>query len=338
MRYSPEALTAFVETVAAGSFSAAARRLRKSQSTISTSIANLEADLGFDLFDRSARHPVLTAQGEQVLGYVQSILAASARLDELAVSLTAQTEARFTFVLSDTLNPAVLEQMMSQFDQRFPHTEFECLIGEEEDVIDLLQKERAQIGLTEARDSYPTDIGATRLPMQTRMAIYVSAGHPLAGQHETQADELHGWRELRLSTYLEREAPLARGPVWSAPNYLLLLSMAVQGFGWCALPCALVDEFAFFGVFMVLFLTAGLGSASTFQMISVIFRKLTMDRVKAQGGSDEQAMREAATDTAAALGFISAIGAIGGFFIPKAFGISLDLTGSPAGADRKSVV
>jgi DNA-binding transcriptional LysR family regulator len=45
MRYSPEALTAFVETVAAGSF-AAARRLRKSQSTISTSIANLEADLG----------------------------------------------------------------------------------------------------------------------------------------------------------------------------------------------------------------------------------------------------------------------------------------------------
>ncbi len=56
MRYSPEALTAFIETVAAGSFSAAARRC-VSQSTISTSIANLEADLGFDLFDRSARQP-----------------------------------------------------------------------------------------------------------------------------------------------------------------------------------------------------------------------------------------------------------------------------------------
>lgn len=67
-------------------------------------------------------------------------------------------------------------------------------------------------------------------------------------------------------------------------------------------------------------------------MISVIFRKLTMDRVKAEGGSDERAMREAATDTAAALGFISAIGAIGGFFIPKAFGSSLALTGSPVGA------
>ena len=84
---------------------------------------------------------------------------------------------------------------------------------------------------------------------------------------------------------------------------------------------------AFFAVFLALFLTAGLGSGSTFQMISVIFRKLTMDRVKAEGGSDE-----AATDTAAALGFISAIGAIGGFFIPKAFGSSLALTGSPVGA------
>ena len=89
---------------------------------------------------------------------------------------------------------------------------------------------------------------------------------------------------------------------------------------------------AFFAVFLALFLTAGLGSGSTFQMISVIFRKLTMDRVKAEGGSEEKAMREAATDTAAALGFISAIGAIGGFFIPKAFGTSLALTGSPVDA------
>lgn len=244
MRYSPEALTAFVETVATGSFSAAARRLRKSQSTVSTAIANLEADLGFALFDRSARQPVLTEQGEQVLGYVQSILAASARLDELAVSLTAQTEARLTFVLSDTLNPDVLEDLMIQFDKRFPHTEFECLIGEEEDVIDLLQKERAQVGLTEARDIYPTGIGVIRLPMQTQMAIYVATTHPLAARGRVEVDELHGWRELQLSTYLERETTQVRGPIWSAPNYLLLLSMAVQGFGWCALPCALVEEFA----------------------------------------------------------------------------------------------
>ncbi|MDR0217352.1 MAG: NarK family nitrate/nitrite MFS transporter [Enterobacteriaceae bacterium] len=89
---------------------------------------------------------------------------------------------------------------------------------------------------------------------------------------------------------------------------------------------------AFYIVFMGLFLLAGLGSGSTFQMIAVIFRQLTISKVKLHGGSDEQAQHEAVTDTAAALGFISAIGAVGGFFIPKAFGTSLAMTGSPIGA------
>ncbi len=57
---------------------------------------------------------------------------------------------------------------------------------------------------------------------------------------------------------------------------------------------------AFYLVFMGLFLTAGLGSGSTFQMIAVIFRQITLYNVKLRGGSDEQAQREAVTDTAAA--------------------------------------
>lgn len=142
MRYSPEALNAFVETVSAGSFSAAARRLHKSQSTVSTAIANLEDDLGVTLFDRSARHPVLTEQGQRVLIHVKEILAASERLDQLAVRLMDNVEPRLTFVLSDTFHPSALEALLKQFDQRYPDTEFECLIGEDEDVIDLLQKSR----------------------------------------------------------------------------------------------------------------------------------------------------------------------------------------------------
>ena len=68
------------------------------------------------------------------------------------------------------------------------------------------------------------------------------------------------------------------------------------------------------------------------EMIAVIFRQITIYRVKMKGGSDEQAQKEAVTETAAALGFISAIGAVGGFFIPQAFGMSLNMTGSPVGA------
>ncbi len=59
---------------------------------------------------------------------------------------------------------------------------------------------------------------------------------------------------------------------------------------------------------------------------------------EATRGSDEQAQHEAVTETAAALGFISAIGAVGGFFIPKAFGTSLAMTGSPVGAMKVFLV
>ncbi|MBW7983561.1 LysR family transcriptional regulator [Enterobacillus tribolii] len=244
MRYSPEALTAFVETVAAGSFSAAARRLHKSQSTVSTAIANLEADLGVTLFDRSGRHPLLTEQGRQVLSHVQDILAASERLDQLAIHLAGATEMRLTLVLSDTFHPDALEDLMHQFDKHYPHTEFECLTGEDEDVIDLVQKERAQLGLLEARNAYPTDIGAIRIPAQTEMARYVASTHPLASQEVLTPEHLRVWRELRLSTYLERDAGQAQGPVWLAPNYLLLFAMTVQGFGWSTLPCTLVNDFS----------------------------------------------------------------------------------------------
>ncbi|STQ79498.1 HTH-type transcriptional activator AllS [Hafnia alvei] len=211
MRYSPEALNAFVETVSAGSFSAAARRLHKSQSTVSTAIANLEDDLGVTLFDRSARHPVLTEQGQRVLIHVKEILAASERLDQLAVRLMDNVEPRLTFVLSDTFHPSALEALLKQFDQRYPDTEFECLIGEDEDVIDLLQKNRAHIGLIESRKHYPPDIGVARLSKQTQMAIYTAPSHPLALRERIRPEELNAVRELRLSTYLERDQTQMHG-------------------------------------------------------------------------------------------------------------------------------
>ncbi len=86
MPYSPESLQAFVEAAALGSFSAAARRLRKTQSTVSTAIAHLEADLGMVLFDRSGRYPQLTDAGRQVLGHAQG-----QRLSERATEARSQS-------------------------------------------------------------------------------------------------------------------------------------------------------------------------------------------------------------------------------------------------------
>jgi len=64
----------------------------------------------------------------------------------------------------------------------------------------------------------------------------------------------------------------------------------------------------FFACFMLLFLTTGIGNGSTFRMIPVIFPPKEASPV---------------------LGFSGAIGAYGGFFIPKSYGTSISMTGGP---------
>jgi NNP family nitrate/nitrite transporter-like MFS transporter len=86
----------------------------------------------------------------------------------------------------------------------------------------------------------------------------------------------------------------------------------------------------FFASFMWLFFWTGVGNASTFQMIPAIVRS---DMPRLMPAADPAARLKAAEMEAAAIvGFTSAIGAFGGFFIPKAFGDSLKATGDPTTA------
>lgn len=86
----------------------------------------------------------------------------------------------------------------------------------------------------------------------------------------------------------------------------------------------------FFLMFMVLFCTTGIGNGSTFRMIPVIFLNQKLAAVPAGDDAREaQAIREGNTEGAAAVGFAGALGAYGGFFIPKSFGSSIAATGGP---------
>jgi NNP family nitrate/nitrite transporter-like MFS transporter len=85
--------------------------------------------------------------------------------------------------------------------------------------------------------------------------------------------------------------------------------------------------------FLVLFATSGIGNGSTFRMIPVIF--LTERQRAAAGQSQaalDQAVKDANKEAAAVLGFSSAVGAYGGFFIPKSYGTSIAMTGGPEAA------
>ena len=86
----------------------------------------------------------------------------------------------------------------------------------------------------------------------------------------------------------------------------------------------------FFACFMALFFFTGVGNSSTFQMIPVIMGR---EVPRLLPGLDPVALRrQSERESAAIIAFTSAIGAYGGFFIPKAYGSSIALTGSPVGA------
>ena len=242
MRYSPESLHAFVEAAALGSFSAAARRLKKTQSTISTAIATLEADLGLTLFNRSGRYPVLTEDGRKVLGHAQEILAAADRLEQLSIRLADEVEPRLSLVFSDIyqLNPD--QHLLRRFEQRFPDIELEWLDAEGSDVLDVVQRGRAHLGLMPHQPAYPSELAVRALPLRAEMAVFVATGHPLAALHAPEESHLATHRQICLSGDATRVGH-ARGRTWSASDYLMVLEMAEDGFGWAELPRALVARY-----------------------------------------------------------------------------------------------
>jgi NNP family nitrate/nitrite transporter-like MFS transporter len=92
-----------------------------------------------------------------------------------------------------------------------------------------------------------------------------------------------------------------------------------------------VKEFAgFLAMFLILFVATGIGNGSTYRMIPSIFREEKLQEAKGLGDVGRAlALKAASIEGAAALGFIGAVGACGGYLIPRGFGASIAATGGP---------
>ncbi len=88
----------------------------------------------------------------------------------------------------------------------------------------------------------------------------------------------------------------------------------------------------FLTAFALLFAASGIGNGSTFCMITCLFLTERQQAAEPLPSAQAQATRDGNVEAAAVLGLASAIGAYGGFFIPKGYGSSIALTGSPAAA------
>src|SRR6201992_4203428 len=80
-----------------------------------------------------------------------------------------------------------------------------------------------------------------------------------------------------------------------------------------------VKDFAgFLAMFLVLFVTTGIGNGSTYRMIPSIFREENLFKVRGKGDAARAlALKTASIESGAAVGFLAASGACGGHVIPR---------------------
>lgn len=240
---SPDSLQAFVFAAELGSFSAAARRMNKAQSAISTAIANLEIDTGLTLFDRSTRSPTLTQAGRSMLPHAEGILLGNEEFMAKATSMAEDVEDSLCLAIEQGINMQPLSDILRDFCAEFPHVSLEILSPGPNDTAGLLKEGRADLGLMTEQESYPTGfqfrgVGYTELvPVCGRV-------HPLAALSSVAYRDLRQHRQLiprsRSLSSVGHLGERKSATVWYAESPAMIVDLLLLGLGWAELPLPVI--------------------------------------------------------------------------------------------------
>ncbi|MGF1771828.1 LysR family transcriptional regulator [Vibrio wakamikoensis] len=121
--YSVEQLRVFETVVEHGSFSAAARLLRRTQASVSLLMSRLETELGFQVFERSGKKVTLNTAGRTLYTLCQRRSDALRHLTNIAKSLHAKIETEIKIYIDECFPRDSLCEVLEQFHLRFPHTQ-----------------------------------------------------------------------------------------------------------------------------------------------------------------------------------------------------------------------
>jgi DNA-binding transcriptional LysR family regulator len=157
---------------------AAGRRLKRAQSVVSQTLANLEGQLGVKLFDRSARSPVLTEQGRALLSDARKVTGGMELLKTRAKALAGGLEPELSVVV-DAMFPVVsLISSVAAFQARFPATALRLYVDAWSGVLEPVLDGRCSVGIM-GFHTIPPLLTRERL-LTVSLAIVVSPRHPLA--------------------------------------------------------------------------------------------------------------------------------------------------------------
>ena len=236
-RASLDQLEAFVHAAEGGSFSEAARRLGKAQSTVSALIEALEIDSGCSLFDRSSRSPTLTTQGTALLAEARSVLQASSFFSQRCEAIINDEEKQVTIVIDPSaIDMNRLKPVLGGFHSRFPHTRLVVIDSSLKEPFELVSNGDAHIGVCFAQNDndYPDTLHFRGIA-SSGFITAAAPVHPLAHSELIHPHQLAQHTRLRITSRAEGarlDEPELGHSVWYFSSYLSLIDVLKDGTGW----------------------------------------------------------------------------------------------------------
>jgi DNA-binding transcriptional LysR family regulator len=238
-------LRTFIAAADAGSFSAGARRLRRAQSVVSQTLANLEGQLGVKLFDRSRRSPVLTKEGVALLAEARAVVSGMDVFKARAKGLSHGLEPELSIVVDVVFPLERLTGAVAAFQAEFPAVPLRLYVEALGAVLQPVIDGRCSLGVMGSLPTAPAELTREHL-LSVGWAFVASPTHPLAsskGPISTRV--LAKYRQLVLTDRSE----LSQGKDFGvlSPNTWRLADLGAKhaflraGLGWGGMPAGMVE-------------------------------------------------------------------------------------------------
>jgi DNA-binding transcriptional LysR family regulator len=172
-------LRTFIAAVDEGSFSAAGRRLKRAQSVVSQTLANLEGQLGVKLFDRTTRIPILTDAGRALLPEARAVAGGMDLFKARARGLAGGLEPELSVVVDVMFPNQALTRAVVSFQAEFPSTPLRLYVEALGAVLEPVLEGRCAFGIVGTLPLASPQLARERL-RSTHIIMVAAPGHPLA--------------------------------------------------------------------------------------------------------------------------------------------------------------
>src|SRR6266446_10968407 len=238
-------LRTFIAAADTGSFSAGGRRLRRAQSVVSQTLANLEAQLGVKLFDRSRRAPVLTKEGVALLAEARAVVSGMDVFKARAKGLSDGLEPELSVVVDVVFPLERLTGAVAAFQAKFPAVPLRLYVEALGAVLQPVIDGRCAFGVMGSLPTAPAELTREHL-LNIGWAFVASPTHPLASlKGSVPARVLAQHRQLVLTDRSElsqgKDFGVFSANTWRLADLGAKHAFLRAGLGWGGMPVGVIE-------------------------------------------------------------------------------------------------